>query len=980
MGAVLRVARAWASRMTTDPDPAVVGLMAKHMAEGTDWPLFFYGQRYMGSLEPTISALLMKVTGCAGGFVLSLGTALAGWLALWVLWRWARDAGGEKGGVAALLFALTGPLTYFQFQAAARGGYMVALALEGALLWMGTGMGWKLWTGQKVERWRFGLLGLCAGLGLWTNLNTAPFAGLAALAVLLGMRGRFWKRPREVWTAVGGAVAGAGPWLWDLCWRGGELVSGEATRVGMGDRWRAAGEHFGQYLWGGFAAEGWAARVLVTGLVLALAAGLWALLFGGRGHWRRDWQDAWEGDGGRGMWAAWMAVAATVAFTGVYVVSSFAMVKTGRYWIPVTLPLAVLAGLGPVRGRGWGRLASWTGLGLWASAALVLAVDGMGGAMRRCRVEEREWGDFTARLEGEGTRELYAANGHYFLNFFSGEELAVTDGKKLFYRPVLKRVEMAERQAFAEEVPGFMRWLRNGGDGGTVVEGPGGFRVHCGVRGRACGGRLLDVTPVNAEGRAMEELTDRNVLTDAHAEAADEVLEWRFAEPTEVGELRLVLSPAGHRHGTRALEAVRLEILREEGGDWEAFGRKEWTGLKESGGRLYPSLGERCRAQRWTLDTPAVRGLRATLETEGRARGFHERLVAEAMLQERGEEGCGGWDAESVGAVGDLLEGEYGQGAWVYAPRRLAGLLEGRLGEGRLAKLPRHVFRTRQDDGGADEVFCEGQTVVMCVEERWAALTEEVLGLHVKNWTEREAGGWRLYRVEAEEWRVPGVNPFLTWEEDFPLIGRELAPQEVREAWFEGLDEEERRETLRILARTRPAALWAVEEEEVEKALGEAGVALRDRAGVRPRGAGVGRVVFADGIVLEGVEVEPAEARAGETVTVRLYWKANGKARKVPESTFVHLCREDGSIVAQADWAGLVGRPGTRHFGVPLNEAVTEERVIRLPEWTEAGPLTVRVGRHREGWRWRVKIREAADGVEVKRRAAEFGGLLEVAE
>ena len=224
-GAVLRLFRAWASRMSTDPDPAVAGLMAKHIAEGVDWPLFFYGQRYMGSLEPTLSALLMKLTGNTGGFVLALGTGVAGWLALWVLWKWARVAAGEKGGAAAVLFALTGPLTYFQFQTGPRGGYMAALALEGAMLWQGAELGWRMWRGMKTEWWRFGVMGLCVGAGLWTNLNTAPFAGLAGAVVLLGMGGRFWKYRKESWAAAGGVVLGAAPWLWDLCWRGGDRKS-----------------------------------------------------------------------------------------------------------------------------------------------------------------------------------------------------------------------------------------------------------------------------------------------------------------------------------------------------------------------------------------------------------------------------------------------------------------------------------------------------------------------------------------------------------------------------------------------------------------------------------------------------------------------------------------------------------------------------------------------------------------------------------
>ena len=61
-GAALRVWGAWVSRYLTAPDCGVVGLMARHMAEGREWPIFFYGQHYMGSLEPMVSALTVSYT------------------------------------------------------------------------------------------------------------------------------------------------------------------------------------------------------------------------------------------------------------------------------------------------------------------------------------------------------------------------------------------------------------------------------------------------------------------------------------------------------------------------------------------------------------------------------------------------------------------------------------------------------------------------------------------------------------------------------------------------------------------------------------------------------------------------------------------------------------------------------------------------------------------------------------------------------
>jgi len=85
-----RIWGAWVSRCITEPDPAVVALMARHMAELKEFPVFFYGQAYMGSLEPLASALMVRLLGPTG-FAVALGPVWFAAGALYFLWRWARD-------------------------------------------------------------------------------------------------------------------------------------------------------------------------------------------------------------------------------------------------------------------------------------------------------------------------------------------------------------------------------------------------------------------------------------------------------------------------------------------------------------------------------------------------------------------------------------------------------------------------------------------------------------------------------------------------------------------------------------------------------------------------------------------------------------------------------------------------------------------------------------------------------------------------
>lgn len=48
-----------------DSDQAVVGLMAKHLAEGRAFPLFFYGQHYMLAVEAWLAAPVFRVAGAS---------------------------------------------------------------------------------------------------------------------------------------------------------------------------------------------------------------------------------------------------------------------------------------------------------------------------------------------------------------------------------------------------------------------------------------------------------------------------------------------------------------------------------------------------------------------------------------------------------------------------------------------------------------------------------------------------------------------------------------------------------------------------------------------------------------------------------------------------------------------------------------------------------------------------------------------------
>lgn len=214
IGIALRVYGAWCYRNSDNSDHGIVALMAKHMAEGRDFPTFFYGQGYMGSVEPAVSALFCFLFGYSV-FSVCLGTAFVGMLLLPIVYAWGKDAGGKKAGIAALAYCVIGPAGYFHYMCSPRGGYAATLFFGTAVLWGASRIITQELNGRKSSSWWFLLLGIAAGLGWWSNqLTVSAFltAGFLFLVVL--------KRKAFSWRLVPGIVGffgGSLPfWIWNV--------------------------------------------------------------------------------------------------------------------------------------------------------------------------------------------------------------------------------------------------------------------------------------------------------------------------------------------------------------------------------------------------------------------------------------------------------------------------------------------------------------------------------------------------------------------------------------------------------------------------------------------------------------------------------------------------------------------------------------------------------------------------------------------
>jgi hypothetical protein len=202
-------------------DEAVVGLMARHVLEG-EWPTFFYGQAYLGSLDATFVALGMAVFGKKVLVIRVVQVLLYASTILTTIHL------GEKifqsrwtGWVAGLLMAIPA-VNVTLYTTVSLGGYGEALLIGNLLI---------LLTLKIIETPNS--KGLClvwgglAGLGFWTFGLTLIYILPCGLLIL-------WKLPRQLRKKEFGVrvvillmalLIGALPWIdWAVSHGPGQLI------------------------------------------------------------------------------------------------------------------------------------------------------------------------------------------------------------------------------------------------------------------------------------------------------------------------------------------------------------------------------------------------------------------------------------------------------------------------------------------------------------------------------------------------------------------------------------------------------------------------------------------------------------------------------------------------------------------------------------------------------------------------------------
>lgn len=604
-----------------DSDQAIVGLMARHILQG-EFPIFFWGQPFAGTMEAHLAALLFylfgpsRLTLALSPFLFSLGFLL-------LTYRLAREAFDQEVGLLALLLAAVPAPFLVSHSVTARSNYIENLLLGSLVLCLTLRVPRE--PGPRQRRALL-LLGFFAGLAWYQSPQSVHY--LAASGLFLLLRHPRLLLQRAFFDAAAAFVVGSLPlWIYNLGSGGTfEAIQAQSGAEPLGS---SLARYLGAklpYVLGVTTREeglGWSAGALIL-----------ALYAGALGYLVRRWRLP-----GSQLLLLFLVITSAVVVTG------YNRGGGTRYLLPLysALPV-VLAALLVALGR-WNR---------WVCAVAVGALLGanIGGNLVRAEAldarklglyawERARGGELVKFLEAEGLTRVYVSDfwDAYRLTFDAQERIVFAEPIPSFYPSYTRMVDTAERYAYVVKgqyvVESFAENLRLIGAGHR--------------RRRVVGYTVFDafVPPAGLALRPVPRAEWRTTASHgaAHAGRAfdrDPLTGWRTGEPgrseaffqVDLGALRTIgevtLLPA---RAADAPRTFRLEVSR-DGARWEPAlaVTGTWQGLAWVGSRVRVDPMGRIQVR---FEPTAARWVRVSLVAASAA---GEWSIGELFVAERAPE------------------------------------------------------------------------------------------------------------------------------------------------------------------------------------------------------------------------------------------------------------------------------------------------------------------------------------------------------
>jgi MFS family permease len=177
-----------------DADEAIVGLMAKHMAEGASPPIFYYGQHYMGSFESLFVGILFNLFGIST-FALKIVPFAFSMLLIPLVYFIGATIGGRLAGQLSALVMAAAPASLILWSSKARGGFAELIFLGGLAAFFAP----KWFSSENPRKSLTFVIWFILGLGWWVNNQIiffiCPIALLGALHLIACKRSQRYDAP-----------------------------------------------------------------------------------------------------------------------------------------------------------------------------------------------------------------------------------------------------------------------------------------------------------------------------------------------------------------------------------------------------------------------------------------------------------------------------------------------------------------------------------------------------------------------------------------------------------------------------------------------------------------------------------------------------------------------------------------------------------------------------------------------------------------
>lgn len=217
MATLLRLVLIYFNWPTTNSDEGNMGILARHVAYNGEWPIFFYGNPYLGPLEGYLAAPLFHLFG-SSTFVLRLGLLPCFPLFLICMYYLTRLLYTQKLAIFTVILLCFGSQDIISRQLKAVGEYpeliffaaFISLTIYWLVLSYHT-VGEQART-TALRIFIYGVLGLAVGIALWVDFLILPYLATGAFLLVLCCR-------RELVSRAGislllGFVIGAFPLLY----------------------------------------------------------------------------------------------------------------------------------------------------------------------------------------------------------------------------------------------------------------------------------------------------------------------------------------------------------------------------------------------------------------------------------------------------------------------------------------------------------------------------------------------------------------------------------------------------------------------------------------------------------------------------------------------------------------------------------------------------------------------------------------------